>query len=318
MEKNNILNYETSGVTIENGNRFVNIIKNITNNQNIGGFSGIFEYNGIKLVASTDGVGTKLKLCEKYGKYDTIGIDLVAMCVNDIICQGAKPLFFLDYYAMGKLDTTIGSDIIQGIHNGCQKAHCILLGGETAEMPCLYKDKDFDLSGFSVGIIEGETYPKLMEEGDKIYGIKSSGIHSNGYSLINRILEIDDYEKEILMEPTKIYVDEIEYLKGKYKTHIKGFSHITGGGLIDNIPRVINEGFSMEINKSWKIPEVFQWIYKNSDMSSKEMLQTYNCGIGMVVIFDKDTTITDNLIELGKVIKSKEHTIDFKLIEGAL
>ena len=309
------LNYENSGVNINNGNNFVNIIRNITNNKGIGGFSGIFEYNGIQLVAATDGVGTKLKLCEKYTKYDTIGIDLVAMCVNDIICQGAKPLFFLDYYAIGKLDTAVGSDIIQGIHNGCQQSGCILLGGETAEMPSLYKGMDFDLSGFSVGVIEGESYPKMMEEGDKIYGIRSSGIHSNGYSLINRILEDNDYDPKIIMEPTKIYVDDVNLLKDKYTQKIKGFSHITGGGLIDNIPRIINESFNMNINKSWEIPDVFQWIYKHSNMTIKDMLTTYNCGIGMVVIFNKDTEVSDNLIELGEIVQSNNPIIDYPLIK---
>ena len=183
------MDYLNSGVDIDKGNSFVSIIKDITKNKSIGGFSGIYEYNNIKLVASTDGGGTKLELCKKINRYDTIGIDLVAMCINDIICQGAKPLFFLDYYAMGKLNLEIGKDIINGINIGCNESECLLLGGETAEMPAVYKDKDFDLAGFSVGVIENDVFPKNMEEGDLIYGIESSGVHSNGFSLINKILE---------------------------------------------------------------------------------------------------------------------------------
>lgn len=310
------MNYLNSGVDVNKGNSFVSIIKDITKNKNIGGFSGIYEYNNIKLVASTDGVGTKLELCKKTNKYDTIGIDLVAMCVNDIICQGAKPLFFLDYYAMGKLNLEIGKDIINGINIGCNESECLLLGGETAEMPIIYKDKDFDLAGFSVGVIENDVFPKNMEEGDLIYGIESSGVHSNGFSLINKILETNEYNIEELMTPTKIYVKDLNKLKEKYKDKIKGLAHITGGGIIDNIPRIINEGYNMNIDKFWKIPDVFKWIYSNSDMEAIDMLKTYNCGIGMVIIFDKDTEIDifDDLIELGEIIKSDGYKINYNKI----
>ena len=310
------MNYLNSGVDVNKGNSFVSIIKDITKNKNIGGFSGIYEYNNIKLVASTDGVGTKLELCKKTNKYNTIGIDLVAMCVNDIICQGAKPLFFLDYYAMGKLNLEIGKDIINGINIGCNESECLLLGGETAEMPIIYKDKDFDLAGFSVGVIENDVFPKNMEEGDLIYGIESSGVHSNGFSLINKILETNEYNIEELMTPTKIYVKDLNKLKEKYKDKIKGFAHITGGGIIDNIPRIINEGYNMNIDKFWKIPDVFKWIYSNSDMEAIDMLKTYNCGIGMVIIFDKDTDIDifDDLIELGEIIKSDRYKINYNKI----
>tara|TARA_B100000900_G_scaffold188476_1_gene159681 strand:+ start:592 stop:1533 length:942 start_codon:yes stop_codon:yes gene_type:complete len=310
------MNYLNSGVDVNKGNSFISIIKDITKNKNIGGFSGIYEYNNIKLVASTDGVGTKLELCKKTNKYNTIGIDLVAMCINDIICQGAKPLFFLDYYAMGKLNLEIGKDIINGINNGCNESECLLLGGETAEMPIIYKDKDFDLAGFSVGVIENDVFPKNMEEGDLIYGIESSGVHSNGFSLINKILETNEYNIEELMTPTKIYVKDLNKLKEKYKDKIKGFAHITGGGIIDNIPRIINEGYNMNIDKFWKIPDVFKWIYSNSDMEAIDMLKTYNCGIGMVIIFDKDTEIDifDDLIELGEIIKSDGYKINYNKI----
>ena len=308
------MNYKNSGVDIERGNNFVDVIKNICNHDKIGGFSGIYEHNGIKLVASTDGVGSKLELCKILNKYDTIGIDLVAMCVNDIICQGAKPLFFLDYYAVNKLDLDRGRDIISGINEGCKQSGCILLGGETAEMPLLYKENTFDLAGFSVGVIENDIYPKNIVEEDLIYGIRSSGVHSNGFTLINKLLEKYDYDLNELIKPTKIYVNDLNKLKEKYSDYIKGFSHITGGGLIDNIPRILNKDLNFNITIS-NIPDVFKWIYDKSDMSVEDMFKTYNCGIGMVVIFDKnvncDELLNEDLIYLGKVIKSDKHIINF-------
>ena len=310
------MNYKNSGVDIDKGKSFIGIIKDITKNNNIGGFSGIYDYNGIKLVASTDGVGTKLEICKKLNKYDTIGIDLVAMCINDIICQGAKPLFFLDYYAMGKLDLNIAYDIIKGIHEGCKQSGCILLGGETAEMPIVYKDNNFDLAGFSVGIIDTFTdiYPKNIFEGDLIFGLKSNGVHSNGYSLINKLLENNNYDLNELLIPTKIYVNEVHSLKSKFFNSVKGFSHITGGGLIDNIPRILDNEHKILLNQKWDIPDVFKWIYNKSDMSVKNMLQTYNCGIGMVIVFDKmiqqELLKKYDLVFLGYIIKSKENIIE--------
>ena len=308
------LNYKDSGVDIERGNNFVDVIKNVCKHDKIGGFSGIYEHNGIKLVASTDGVGSKLELCKVLNKYDTIGIDLVAMCVNDIICQGAKPLFFLDYYAVNKLDLDRGRDIISGINDGCKQSGCMLLGGETAEMPLLYKENTFDLAGFSVGIIENNIYPKNIVEEDLIYGIRSSGVHSNGFTLINKLLEKYDYDFNDLIKPTKIYVNDLNKLKEKYPDYIKGFSHITGGGLIDNIPRILNKDLNFNITIS-NIPDVFKWIYDKSDMSIEDMFKIYNCGIGMVVIFDKnvncDELLNEDLIYLGKVIKSDKHIINF-------
>ena len=308
------MNYKNSGVDIKQGNNFVDVIKNICNHDKIGGFSGIYEHNGIKLVASTDGVGSKLELCKILNKYDTIGIDLVAMCVNDIICQGAKPLFFLDYYAVNKLDLDRGRDIISGINEGCKQSGCILLGGETAEMPLLYKENTFDLAGFSVGVIENDIYPKNIVEEDLIYGIRSSGVHSNGFTLINKLLEKYDYDLNELIKPTKIYVNDLNKLKEKYSDYIKGFSHITGGGLIDNIPRILNKDLNFNITIS-NIPDVFKWIYNKSDMSIEDMFKTYNCGIGMVIIFDKnvncDELLKEDLIYLGKVIKSDKHIINF-------
>ena len=307
------MNYKNSGVDIERGNDFIDVIKNICKHDKIGGFSGIYEHNGIKLVASTDGVGSKLELCKILNKYDTIGIDLVAMCVNDIICQGAKPLFFLDYYAVNKLDLDKGKDIISGINEGCKQSGCILLGGETAEMPLLYRENTFDLAGFSVGIIQNDIYPKNIVEEDLIYGIRSTGVHSNGFTLINKLLEKYDYDLNELIKPTKIYVNDLNKLKEKYPDYIKGFSHITGGGLIDNIPRILDKDLNFNITIS-NIPDVFKWIYDKSDMSIEDMFKTYNCGIGMVVIFDKnvncDELLKEDLIYLGKVVKSDKHIIN--------
>jgi len=307
------MNYKNSGVDIDRGNDFVDVIKNICKHDKIGGFSGIYDHNGIKLVASTDGVGSKLELCKILNKYDTIGIDLVAMCVNDIICQGAKPLFFLDYYAMNKLDLDRGKDIISGINEGCKQSGCILLGGETAEMPLLYRENTFDLAGFSVGIIENDIYPKNIVEEDLIYGIRSTGVHSNGFSLINKLLEKYDYDLNKLITPTKIYVHDLNNLKNKYSVYIKGFSHITGGGLIDNIPRILDNNLNFNITIS-NIPDVFKWIYDKSDMSIEDMFKTYNCGIGMVVIFDRDVNcdelLNEDLIYLGKVVKSDKYIIN--------
>ncbi len=308
------LTYVDSGVDIEKGNAFVDIIKKITKNDGIGGFSGIYNHNGTRLVASTDGVGSKLKMCKFLNKYDTIGIDLVAMSVNDIICQGARPLFFLDYYSMGKLDLERASDIIKGIAEGCRQSNCILLGGETSEMPSVYSKDDFDLAGFVVGVIENETFPKNIEEGDLIYGLKSDGLHSNGYTLVNRLLETNSYENvDDFLVPTKIYYKEVEEIKKKYGAAVKGFSHITGGGIIDNIPRILPKGLTFSVN-SWEIPDIFHWIYKNSDMTTANMLQTYNCGIGMVVIFDKSVGVIDTMLNLGKVIKGETPKIENSFI----
>ena len=318
------INYKNSGVDIDKGNDFINIIKDICKTDKIGGFSGVYELgNGIKLVAATDGVGSKLELCRKYNKYDTIGIDLVAMCVNDLICQGGKPLFFLDYYAMGKLDLEKGRDIIKGINDGCKEAGCVLLGGETAEMPRLYKDGGFDLAGFSVGIIEGEVYPKEIVEGDLIFGLRSEGLHSNGYSLVNTLLETSEYNSDELIKPTKIYVKDVEDLKRCFGNSIKGFSHITGGGLIDNIPRLLDNKYKMMLDQEWEVPDVFKWILNSSDMNVEDMLKTYNCGIGMVVILDKSLDLNqiikaindDRLRFLGSIVQSTEHIINYEKIQ---
>jgi len=321
------LNYKESGVDIEKGNKFIKIIKSICNDNEdrIGGFSGIIEYKGIKLAATADGVGTKLEIAKKLNKYDTIGIDLVAMCVNDLIVQGAKPLLFLDYFATGKLDLNMGRDIIIGINDGCNEANCKLIGGETAEMPITYSEDNFDLAGFSLGIIEDDIYPKEINEGDIIYGLKSNGVHSNGFTLINNLLNYYEYDLEELLTPTKIYVNEIEEITKSLKKYVKGFSHITGGGIIDNINRLLSNDLNIKITESWNIPSVFKWIYKNSAMSIEDMLNTYNCGIGMAVILDKNIKNeydsyskiikSNELINLGEIIKDNKADINYHLIK---
>ena len=315
------LNYDDSGVHIQNGNDLVNVIKDITGNNSIGGFANIYEHNGMKLVASTDGVGTKLLLCKETKQYKTIGIDLVAMCVNDILCCGGKPLFFLDYYAVEKLNLDIAKDIIEGIQKGCSLSNCLLIGGETAELPSIYRNtssnqNNFDLAGFCVGFIDRDVYPRNIKAGDLICGLSSNGVHSNGFSLIHRLLKENEYDLDELMKPTKIYLDDIQRLKDKYLEKVKGFAHITGGGLIDNIPRILDDDLTMNINQGWKIPDVFKWIYECSDMTKEEMLKTYNCGIGMIVILDKSCPIPENseLLYLGAIIKKSMMKIDYDKI----
>lgn len=310
------MNYENSGVNINKGNQFVETIQGICGNKIIGGFGGIYEQNGLRLVAATDGVGTKLELCRRMNKYDTIGIDLVAMCVNDILCQGGRPLFFLDYYAMGELNLEIAEQIIIGIQEGCKQSNCILLGGETAEMPLVYEKGKFDLAGFSVGVIENDIYPKKINKGDYIFGLPSTGVHSNGYSLIHKLLENEKYNIDELMKPTKIYVNEIEKIKTELNGSIKGFAHITGGGIIENVGRILEKGQHIHITEEWSIPQVFQWIYDKSDMNKEEMFRTYNCGIGMVIIVDKNTNRNRlmkeyQLIPMGKIIESEKEVIQY-------
>ena len=279
------MNYENSGVNINKGNQFVETIQEICGNKIIGGFGGIYEQNGLRLVAATDGVGTKLELCRRMNKYDTIGIDLVAMCVNDILCQGGRPLFFLDYYAVGELNLEIAEQIIKGIQEGCKQSNCILLGGETAEMPLVYEKGKFDLAGFSVGVIDNDIYPKKINEGDYIFGLPSTGVHSNGYSLIHKLLEKEKYNIDELMKPTKIYVNEIEKIKTELNGSIKGFAHITGGGIPENLPRCLPEGLKVNIDwNAWSVPEIFLEIQRQGNMDEDEMKRVFNLGIGYCVI----------------------------------
>jgi phosphoribosylformylglycinamidine cyclo-ligase len=303
------MNYKDAGVNIDEGNKLVEMIKPIAKQtlneyvlEGIGGFAGLIEIKNYKnpvLISSTDGVGTKLKIAFMMDKHDTVGIDLVAMCVNDIIVTGAKPLFFLDYFATGKLKSETAVEVIKGIAEGCKIAGCALIGGETAELPGFYKEREYDLAGFCVGIAEKEELidTKLIKEGDAIIGLASSGIHSNGYSLVRKIFfeknnfSVKDFIPELginlgeaLLTPTKIYVKSIEALKG---LKIKGMAHITGGGFIDNIPRILRKSIAAKINKgSWEIPAIFNLIQRLGDIEEREMYRTFNMGIGMIVIVD--------------------------------
>lgn len=314
MAKDSIT-YKDAGVDIDAGNEFVRRIKPIVKKTSrpeviggIGGFGGLFsidksKYKDPVLVSGTDGVGTKLKVAFLMHKHDTIGIDLVAMCANDIAVSGAEPLFFLDYYAMGKLDVDKSEQILIGIAEGCKQAGCALLGGETAEMPGFYAKEDYDLAGFVVGIVDRE---KIIDGGnikvgDAVIGIASSGVHSNGYSLVRKIffdklkLKVTDHVPEFdttvgeeLLKPTKIYVKTVLTLIKEYE--VKGIAHITGGGFTDNIPRVLPENISIKIKKgSWPILPVFKFMQEKRDIAEDEMFRTFNMGIGLVmVVNDKD------------------------------
>lgn len=265
----------------------------------IGGFGALFEvpkrYREPVLVSGTDGVGTKLRLAFELNRHDSIGIDLVAMSVNDILVQGAEPLFFLDYFACGKLDVGTATDVVKGIARGCELAGCALIGGETAEMPGMYPPGEYDLAGFAVGVVEksGIVDGRSIAPGDAILGLASSGVHSNGYSLVRRIVEqsgsdlSSDFDGrtlgEVLLEPTRVYVKPL--LAVMKKMQIKGLAHITGGGLVENVPRVLQEHVTAEIDRSaWQRPPVFEWLQKGGNVADQEMLRVFNCGIGMVLV----------------------------------
>ena len=300
------LNYKSAGVDIAAGNELVERIKPIAAKTRtagvmagLGGFGSMFElpldrYQNPILVSGTDGVGTKLKLAIDLGIHDTVGIDLVAMCVNDIIVQGAEPLFFLDYFATGKLDIDSAASVIAGIGKGCELAGAALVGGETAEMPGMYADGEYDLAGFCVGIVEKNKVldGSKVNVGDKLIGIASSGPHSNGYSLIRKIIThsnsaltdsfIGKTLGEVLLTPTKIYVKSLLSLLDKVPVH--ALAHITGGGLTENLPRVLPSGINANIDLSaWTFPEIFLWLQKQGNVSQADMLTTFNCGIGMIV-----------------------------------
>ena len=307
-DKNKELSYSDAGVDIDAGNELVQRIKPSLKKTNrtgvisaIGGFGGLFDLKaaGFRdpiLVAATDGVGTKLKIAIETKQLSTIGIDLVAMCVNDLICQGAEPLFFLDYFATGKLNLENAESIINGIAKGCELSGCALIGGETAEMPKMYHGEDFDLAGFSVGAMErGQELPRPTDVGDIIIGLSSNGIHSNGYSLVRKIVENtglqwsdhapfeDKILGEALLMPTKLYVKQCLELKNI--DGVKAFAHITGGGLTENILRALTEGQGIKIDLStWTLPPVFKWLSSAGNVSQDEMLKTFNCGIGMTLI----------------------------------
>jgi phosphoribosylformylglycinamidine cyclo-ligase len=316
----NKTSYKQSGVDIEKGNKFVEEIKPLvksTFNQgvtsNIGGFGALFDlkkfdFNDPILVSATDGVGTKLKIANEVQKHDTIGIDLVAMCVNDLVVQGAKPLFFLDYFATGKLENKIAFEVVKGIAEGCKISQCALIGGETAEMPDMYQKGDYDLAGFAVGAVErSEILPKQnIKSGDIILGLSSSGFHSNGFSLLRKIIANNNLNLsdnflgktlgEYLLEPTKIYVKSC--LKAIKTGKVKALAHITGGGLEENIPRILPKKLKAKIDyNSWKMPEIFSFFQNTGNIEQSEMSRVFNCGIGMVIICDKSDieTVKENI-----------------------
>ena len=305
---NKSLSYKDAGVDIDAGNELVERIKPLVRRTQrpevlagIGGFGGLFaippdRYREPVLVSGTDGVGTKLMLAQRLQRHETIGIDLVAMCVNDVLVQGAEPLFFLDYFACGKLDNAVASDVIAGIAEGCLQAGAALIGGETAEMPDMYGPGDYDLAGFTVGVVERDAMidGSAIETGDAIIGIASSGPHSNGYSLIRKVLErapdatIDGVPaSERLLTPTKIYVKPL--LAMLREMTVKGLAHITGGGITENVPRVLPDGVAAEIDSStWQQGSVFDFLQEHGNIETAEMRRTFNCGVGMVAIVASD------------------------------
>ena len=327
-KQTNGLTYAQAGVDIDAGNAMVDQIKPLVRatrrpgaDAEIGGFGGLFDLKaaGFKdpiLVAANDGVGTKVKIAIDTGIHDTIGIDLVAMCVNDIIVQGAEPLFFLDYFATGKLSPDVGVHIVKGIAEGCLQAGCALIGGETAEMPGLYARGDYDLAGFAVGAAErGTLLPKDVSVGDVLIGLPSSGVHSNGFSLVRRIVEHSGLAwdapapfaagkslAQALLEPTRIYVKALlEVLKGG--DGINALCHITGGGFPDNIPRVLPDGVGVRLDlDAINAPPVFGWLAKAGGVAQSEMLRTFNCGIGMIVVAsaDKAEAVMERLRQAGE------------------
>ena len=328
-----MINYKRSGVDIDKSNKFIKDITGMVSSSrrkevigNIGGFSSLMKipkkYKEPILISSTDGVGTKLMIAEALNKHTTIGIDLVAMCVNDIIVVGAEPLFFLDYFATGTLNNKKAKDIITGIVTGCKEAGCSLIGGETAEMPGMYKKDTYDLAGFCVGVAEKKNIidGKSVKEGDVIIGLASSGLHSNGFSLVRKVFNKNELKGAIgktLLKPTIIYVKAIQKLLKKIK--IKSMAHITGGGFYDNIPRVLPKGKSALIYKeTWPIPGIFKTIQKKAKISDKEMFRTFNMGIGMVIVVNKnDVKKVQEIIKksglkswkIGKIIKGNKEVI---------
>nr|WP_116132632.1 phosphoribosylformylglycinamidine cyclo-ligase [Tropicimonas sp. IMCC34043] len=324
----NGLTYAEAGVDIDAGNALVDRIKPAAKSTDrsgvaggLGGFGGLFDlkaagFTDPVLVAATDGVGTKLKIAIDTGVVAGVGIDLVAMCVNDLVCQGAEPLFFLDYYACGALDVDGAAQVVEGIAEGCRQAGCALIGGETAEMPGMYAAKDFDLAGFAVGAMErGTALPAGVGEGDVLLGLASSGVHSNGYSLVRRIVELQGLGwdaaapfaegtlGEALLTPTRIYVRPA--LAAIRAGGVHGLAHITGGGLTENLPRVLPEGLGAEIDLgAWTLPPVFAWLGAAGGLAEAEMLKTFNSGIGMVVVVaaDRAEAIATLLAEAGETV----------------
>jgi phosphoribosylformylglycinamidine cyclo-ligase len=325
-DSNSGLTYRDAGVDIDAGESLVDAIKPIAKStrrpgcmDDLGGFGAMFQippgYQEPVLVSGTDGVGTKLRLAIDSGIHDTIGIDLVAMCANDILVQGAEPLFFLDYFATGKLDVKTATSIVRGIGDGCKLAGAALIGGETAEMPGMYADGDYDLAGFCVGVVEK---PDIIDgssvsEGDVLIALAASGPHSNGYSLVRKVIEVSNADLQqdfgnttlarALLEPTRIYVKPVLNLLKQVPLH--ALAHITGGGLSGNICRVIPDGLVAVVERaSWDFPDVFQWIQKNGNIADREMLNTFNCGMGMVLVAAAEDApaVVENLEAQGEKV----------------
>ncbi|WP_432450252.1 phosphoribosylformylglycinamidine cyclo-ligase [Aliiroseovarius marinus] len=323
------ITYADAGVDIDAGNALVERIKPAARRTNrpgvmagLGGFGALFDLKGAGfkdpvLVSATDGVGTKLRIAIDTGNVDTIGIDLVAMCVNDLVCQGAEPLFFLDYFATGRLETDKAARIIEGIAKGCELSGCALIGGETAEMPGMYDDGDFDLAGFSVGAMErGEVLPRGVRDGDILLGLASDGVHSNGYSLVRKLVEVSGlgwdaacpWDGEItlgeaLLAPTRLYVRST--LDAIRSGGVHALAHITGGGLTENLPRVLPKGMGAMVDlDEWDLPPVFKWLAATGQMSEAEMLKTFNAGQGMVMVVDQKqaTKLIKLLSDAGETV----------------
>ena len=343
------MTYKSAGVDIDAGNKFIDLIRPMVRKTfrpevitDIGGFGGLFSFPAGKykdpvLVSSTDGVGTKLKVAFMVGKHDTVGIDLVAMCVNDIVVQGAEPLFLLDYLATGKLSLEVSPQIIKGVAKGCKEAGCALIGGETAEMPSFYKEGEYDLAGFTVGVVERKKVidGSSIRAGDQLIGIGSSGLHSNGYSLARKVLfermrlKLNSKVRglartvgEELLVPTRIYVKPILNLLENFPIH--GIAHITGGGITDNLPRVIPKGCKAEIHKNtWPIHPIFRIIQEGGNVPEEEMLRTFNNGIGMILsvplkeaegIISRLKSLKEKAYRIGEIVKAKpkENAIQYR------
>jgi phosphoribosylformylglycinamidine cyclo-ligase len=324
--------YQQAGVNIDAGNALIERIKPLARAtrrsgsvDDLGGFGALFDprqagYTDPLLVSSTDGVGTKLKIAQAANKHDTIGIDLVAMCVNDLVVQGAEPLFFLDYFATGKLSVDTAEQVIKGIAEGCTLAGCALIGGETAEMPGMYADGEYDLAGFTVGAVERSRLlpSKTMEAGDVVLGLASSGVHSNGFSLVRHIMATHKFDfsspapfaagktfADVLLVPTKLYVKGCLAVLRSFPDAIRGFAHITGGGLPENLPRVLPKTLAAEIRMSaWTLPPVFAWLKETGKVPDHDMWRTFNCGIGMVCIVSKPQAakVAEQLRQQGETV----------------
>lgn len=328
--------YKQAGVDIEAGAELVERIKPHVKKTDrtgvvsgLGGFGAFFDlaktgYKDPVLVSATDGVGTKLKVAIESGKHDTVGVDLVAMCVNDLVVQGAEPLFFLDYFACGKLDNDMAESVIAGIAEGCAQAGCALIGGETAEMPGMYAAKDYDLAGFAVGAVERDAMltGERIKEGDVVLGLASNGLHSNGYSLVRHVfdslnLAYDDRTlfdgtktyADVFMTPTRIYVkpllDALKLAGDDGAPMIKGLAHITGGGLVENLPRILPDGLSADLDAaSWDLPSVFGWLMQQGALRADDMALTFNCGIGMTIVCAPEhaAALRESLMQKGETV----------------